>query len=49
MPDAVGEGIYDMIEYFGERGKILYVHFRNLSNAGDPFKEEFINPGHVDM
>jgi len=49
MPDAAGEGIYDMIEYFGERGKILYVHFRNVSNAGDPFKEEFINTGHVDM
>ena len=49
MPDAAGEGIYEMIEYFGERGKILYVHFRNVSNAGDPFKEEFINTGHVDM
>ena len=49
MPDAAGEGIYEMIQYFGERKKILYVHFRNVSNAGDPFKEEFINTGHVDM
>lgn len=49
MPDAEGEGIYDMIRYFGERQKVLYVHFRNVSNAGDPFEEEFINTGHVDM
>lgn len=49
MEDAAGEGIYDMIRYFGERKKILYVHFRNVSNAGDPFYEEFINTGHVDM
>ncbi|MDA1278469.1 MAG: mannonate dehydratase [Chloroflexi bacterium] len=49
MPDAAGDGIYDMIRYFGERNRILYVHFRNVSNAGDPFHEEFINTGHVDM
>jgi len=49
MADAEGEGIYDMIRYFGERNKILYVHFRNVSNAGEPFVEEFINTGHVDM
>ncbi len=49
MADAAGEGIYDMIRYFGERKKILYVHFRNVSNAGEPFVEEFINTGHVDM
>jgi mannonate dehydratase len=49
MADAEGDGIYDMIRYFGERKKILYVHFRNVSNAGEPFVEEFINTGHVDM
>ncbi len=49
MKDAAGEGIYDMIRYFGERQKILYVHFRNVSNPGDAFHEEFINTGHVDM
>ena len=49
MDDAEGDGIYDMIRYFGERKKILYVHFRNVSNAGEPFVEEFINTGHVDM
>ena len=45
-----GEDIYEMIKYFAERNKILYVHFRNVSSPtpGD-FHEEFINTGYVDM
>jgi len=49
MADAANGGIYDMIRYFGERKKILYVHFRNVSNPVPKFHEEFINTGHVDM
>ena len=49
MEDAKGDGIYDMIEYFGERDKILYVHFRNVSETVPSFREEFINTGYVDM
>jgi mannonate dehydratase len=49
MEDGAGEGIYKMIEYFAERKKILYVHFRNVSGPVPSFKEEFINTGHVDM
>ncbi|MDA1256924.1 MAG: mannonate dehydratase [Chloroflexi bacterium] len=49
MEDAAGEGIYDMIRYFGERRKILYVHFRNVSGQVPKFHEEFINTGYVDM
>ncbi len=49
MEDAAGEGIYDMIRYFGERHKILYVHFRNVSGQVPVFHEEFINTGYVDM
>jgi len=49
MEDAADGGIYDMVRYFGERNKILYVHFRNVSNPGEPFQEEFINTGHVNM
>lgn len=47
--DAAGEGIYDWIEEMGRRKKILYVHFRNVSNPGQPFDEAFINTGWVDM
>ncbi len=49
MEDAANGGIYDMIRYFGERKKILYVHFRNVSAPVPKFREEFINTGHVDM
>ena len=44
-----GEDIYEMIRYFGERNKILYVHFRNVSGQAPKFHEEFINTGYVDM
>jgi mannonate dehydratase len=44
-----GEDIYQMIEYFTERQKVLYVHFRNVSGTVPKFNEEFINTGYVDM
>ncbi len=43
------DDIYEMIRYFGERHKILYVHFRNVSGQVPVFHEEFINTGYVDM
>jgi mannonate dehydratase len=43
------DGVYDAIRYFGERNKILYVHFRNVSGRVPSFHEEFINTGYVDM
>ena len=44
------EDIYEMIEYFASRNKILYVHFRNVSApTPNEFHEEFINTGYVDM
>ena len=49
MADASGEGIYEMIDYFSKRKKILYVHFRNVSGTVPKFNEEFINTGYVDM
>jgi mannonate dehydratase len=45
----MNEDIYEMIEYFGSRRKILYVHFRNVSGQVPVFHEEFINTGYVDM
>jgi len=44
-----GDDIYEMIEYFGTRNKILYVHFRNVDGHVPKFKEEFVNTGYVDM
>ena len=43
------DDIYEMIDYFGSRNKILYVHFRNVSGKAPEFNEEFINNGYVDM
>jgi mannonate dehydratase len=43
------DDIYEMIEYFASRNKILYVHFRNVSGKVPTFFEEFINTGYVDM
>ncbi len=45
----MNEDIYEMIEYFVSRQKILYVHFRNVSGQVPKFREEFINTGYVDM
>lgn len=49
MEDAKDGGIYEMIDYFSSRKKILYVHFRNVSGTVPKFNEEFINSGYVDM
>ena len=44
-----GDDIYEIIRYFGEQKKILYVHFRNVSGQVPKFHEEFVNTGYVDM
>lgn len=49
MEDAKDGGIYEMIDYFSSRKKILYVHFRNVSGTVPKFNEEFINSGYIDM
>jgi len=49
MEDAKNGGIYEMIKYFVEQDKVLYVHFRNVSGTIPEFHEEFINTGYVNM
>jgi mannonate dehydratase len=43
------DDVYEAIRYFGQRQKIQYVHFRNVSGRVPKFHEEFINTGYVDM
>ncbi len=43
------EDIYTAITHFGSQGKILYVHFRNVSASVPGFVETFIDEGYVDM
>ncbi|MBO0798391.1 MAG: mannonate dehydratase, partial [Blastocatellia bacterium] len=49
MLSKPGEQIYDVIHYFGSRGKIFNVHFRNIRGGFLNFMETFIDDGDVDM
>jgi mannonate dehydratase len=44
-----GQEIFDLIRYFGSRGKIFNVHFRNIRGRFLNFQETFIDDGDVDM
>jgi len=44
-----GREIYDVIRYFGNRGKIFNVHFRNIRGRRDNFQEVYVDEGDVDM
>jgi mannonate dehydratase len=44
-----GREIYDVIRYFGTRGKIFNVHFRNIRGHRDDFVEVYPDEGDVDM
>ena len=43
------EEVYEAIRYFASRGKIGYVHFRNVRGTVPAFEETFIDEGKVDM
>src|SRR3989449_3272059 len=44
-----GREIFDVIRYFGSRGKIFNVHFRNIRGGFLNFQETFIDDGDDDM
>lgn len=49
MLEDPGAEIYDVIRYFGSRGKIFNVHFRNIRGRFLDFQETFPDDGDVDM
>jgi mannonate dehydratase len=49
MLENPGKDIYDVIRYFGSRGKIFNVHFRNIKGGFLNFQETFPDDGDVDM
>ena len=49
MLDNPGEKIFDVIRFFGERGKIFNVHFRNIRGGFCNFVETFPDEGDVDF
>jgi mannonate dehydratase len=44
-----GQEIYEVIRYFGSRGKIFNVHFRNIKGGFLNFQETFPDDGDVNM
>ena len=45
----MGVNVYDAIREIGSKGKIIYVHFRNVRGVLPSFQEVFIDEGDVDM
>src|SRR5438309_11188055 len=45
MLDDPGHEIFDVIRWFGERGKIFNVHFRNIKGKKLDFMEAFPDEG----
>lgn len=41
--------IHDVIRYFGSRGKVFNIHFRNIRGRRDDFQEVFPDEGDMDM
>jgi len=49
MLERPGEEIHDVIRWFGTRGKIVNVHFRNIRGRRGDFREVYPDEGDVDM
>jgi mannonate dehydratase len=47
--DKMGKNVFEMIRDFGARGKILEIHFRNVSSPLPEFVETFQDEGYMDM
>jgi mannonate dehydratase len=45
----MGPGVIESIRYFGQRGKIFYVHFRDVQGCVPTFQECFLGEGNVDV
>ncbi len=48
LQDPRGE-ICQVVRYFGERGKIFNIHFRNIRGRRDDFRETYPDEGDLDM
>lgn len=39
--------VYEMIDYFGPLGKLVYAHFRDVQGSGSKFNECFLGDGNI--
>jgi mannonate dehydratase len=49
MLDDPASEIFDVIRWFGERGKLFNIHFRNIKGRRLDFMEVFPDEGDMDM
>jgi mannonate dehydratase len=47
--ELMGKGVLESLRYFGERGKLFKVHFRNVNAPLPHFVETFVDDGYMDM
>jgi len=47
--EGVGKNVLEIINYFGKKRKIFYVHFRNIKGTFPKYDEVFIDDGDIDM
>ena len=47
--ELMGRDVLETIRYFGQRGKIFKVHFRNVTQPLPHFVETFMDDGYMDM
>jgi mannonate dehydratase len=45
----MGDGALDALRTFSERGKVIYVHFRDVQGTVPRFQECFVNEGNNSM
>ncbi len=43
------QGVYEVLERFGRRGKLFNIHFRNIVGSRDNFMEVYPDNGDLDM
>ncbi|MBZ0293033.1 MAG: mannonate dehydratase, partial [Anaerolineae bacterium] len=43
------QGVLDAMRYFGERGKLFYVHFRDVKGTVPNFEECFLGEGNMNV
>lgn len=46
---ATGKNVFEMIRYFGSKGRIFKIHFRNVDSPLPRFHETFVDEGYLDM
>jgi mannonate dehydratase len=44
-----GMGVIEAIRYFGEQGRLFYIHLRDVEGAAEKFTECFIDEGNCDV